>query len=171
MKCIYCGSEESKVIDSRVSEELNAIKRRRECLGCGKRFNTFETVEVTPIMVVKSNGDRERFSSIKVKNGIVKSCEKRPVSMADIDKLVSEVEKKVYNSMEEEVSSKVIGEYVMEGLRGLDEVSYIRFASVYKKFKDISTFFDFVNEFESILKDEKISSKKTKRKKSTEENE
>lgn len=164
MKCIYCGSEESKVIDSRVSEELNAIKRRRECLGCGKRFNTFETVEITPIMVVKSNGDRERFSSSKIKNGIVKSCEKRPVSMADIDKLVSEVEKKVYNSMEEEVSSKVIGEYVMEGLRSLDEVSYIRFASVYKKFKDISTFFDFVNEFESILKDEKISSKKGKHK-------
>lgn len=160
MKCIYCGSEESKVIDSRVSEELNAIKRRRECLGCGRRFNTFETVEVTPIMVVKNNGDREKFSALKIKNGIVKSCEKRPVSMVDIDKLVSEIEKKVYNTMEEEVSSKVIGEYVMEGLRQLDEVSYIRFASVYKKFKDISTFFDFVNEFESILKDERVASKK-----------
>ena len=93
MKCLYCGSEESKVIDSRVSEELNAIKRRRECLGCGRRFNTFETIEVTPIMVIKNNGDRERFSSSKVKTGIVKSCEKRPVSMADIDKLVSEIEK------------------------------------------------------------------------------
>lgn len=159
MKCLYCGSEESKVIDSRVSEELNAIKRRRECLGCGRRFNTFETIEVLPIMVVKSNGDRERFSTVKVKNGIMKSCEKRPVSMADIDKLVSEIEKRVYNTMEEEVSSKVIGEYVMEGLRKLDEVSYIRFASVYKKFKDISTFFDFVNEFENILKDEQVSTK------------
>lgn len=165
MKCLYCGSEESKVIDSRMSEELNAIKRRRECLGCGRRFNTFETIEVTPIMVVKSNGDRERFSTSKVKSGIVKSCEKRPVSMADIDKLVSEIEKKVYNTMEEEVSSKIIGEYVMEGLRKLDEVSYIRFASVYKKFKDISTFFDFVNEFESILKDEQITGSATKKKK------
>lgn len=163
MKCLYCGSEESKVIDSRMSDELNAIKRRRECLGCGRRFNTFETIEVTPIMVVKSNGDRERFSTSKVKNGIVKSCEKRPVSMADIDKLVSEVEKKVYNTMEEEISSKKIGEFVMEGLRKLDEVSYIRFASVYKKFKDVSTFFDFVNEFENILKDEQGTGKKKKK--------
>ncbi len=163
MKCLYCGSEESKVIDSRMSEELNAIKRRRECLGCGRRFNTFETIEITPIMVVKSNGDRERFSTGKVKSGIVKSCEKRPVSMADIDKLVSEIEKRVYNTMEEEVSSKLIGEYVMEGLRKLDEVSYIRFASVYKKFKDISTFFDFVNEFENILKDEQGSGRKKKK--------
>lgn len=160
MKCLYCGSQESKVIDSRLSEELNAIKRRRECLGCGRRFNTFETIEVTPIMVVKSNGDRERFSASKIKTGIIKSCEKRPVSMADIDKLVSEIEKKVYNTMEDEISSKVIGEYVMEGLRKLDEVSYIRFASVYKRFKDISTFFDFVNEFESILNGEKITTGK-----------
>ncbi len=171
MKCIYCGSEESKVIDSRMAEELNAIKRRRECLGCGKRFNTYETIEITPIMVIKNNGDRERFSSGKVKRGIVKSCEKRPVSMADIDKLVSEIEKKVYNSMEEEISSKVIGEYVMEGLRELDEVSYIRFASVYKKFKDITTFFDFVNDFENILKEKNLVSEtnKTDKKKTKEE--
>ena len=153
MKCLYCGSEESKVIDSRVSEELNAIKRRRECLGCGRRFNTYETIEVTPIMVIKNNGNRERFSASKVKNGIVKSCEKRPVSMADIDKLVSEIEKKVYNSMEEEISSQVIGEYVMEGLKDLDEVAYIRFASVYKKFKDITTFFDFINDFEALIRE------------------
>lgn len=155
MKCVYCGSDESKVIDSRACEDLNAIRRRRECLGCGRRFNTYETVEITPIMVVKSNGNRERFSTNKLKNGILKSCEKRPVSIADIDKLVSEIEKKVYNSMEEEISSKIIGEYVMEGLKTLDEVSYIRFASVYKRFKDVSTFFDFVNEFESMLKGEK----------------
>ena len=153
MKCIYCGSEESKVIDSRSSEELNAIRRRRECLGCGRRFNTYETIEMTPIMVVKSNGDRERYSVEKVRAGIQKSCEKRPVSMADIDLLVSNINKKVYSTLEEEISSKTIGEYVMEGLKELDEVSYIRFASVYKKFKDISTFFDFVNEFESMLKD------------------
>ena len=154
MKCIYCGSEESKVIDSRACEDLNAIRRRRECLGCARRFNTYETIEIMPVMVVKSNGDRERFSTNKVKSGIVKSCEKRPVSMADIDKLVSEIEKKVYNGLDEEISSKTIGEYVMEGLKGLDEVSYIRFASVYKKFKDITTFFDFVNEFETMLKGE-----------------
>ncbi len=163
MKCLYCGSEESKVIDSRESEELNAIKRRRECLGCGRRYNTFETIEVSPIMVVKSNGDRERFMASKVKSGILKSCEKRPVSVAEIDKLVSEIEKRVYNSMDDEISSKTVGEYVMEGLRELDEVSYIRFASVYKNFKDVSTFFDFVNEFENILKDEKIDLKKTKK--------
>ena len=153
MKCVYCGSEESKVIDSRSSEELNAIRRRRECLGCGRRFNTYETIELTPIMVVKSNGNRERFSTEKIRTGILKSWEKRPVSMADIDTLVSNIEKEVYSLLEEEVSSKVIGEYVMEGLKKLDEVSYIRFASIYKKFKDISTFFDFVNEFESMLKD------------------
>ncbi len=153
MKCVYCGSEESKVIDSRASEELNAIRRRRECLGCGRRFNTYETIELTPIMVVKSNGNRERFSKEKIRTGIMKSCEKRPVSMADIDTLVANIEKEVYSSLEEEISSKVIGEYVMEGLKKLDEVSYIRFASIYKKFKDISTFFDFVNEFESMLKD------------------
>ena len=156
MKCVYCGSEESKVTDSRACEEMNAIRRRRECLGCGRRFNTYETIEVTPVMVVKSNGNRERFSASKVKSGIVKSCEKRPVAMADIDKLVSEIEKKVYNSLDEEVSSKLIGEYVMEGLKKLDEVSYIRFASVYKKFQDITTFFDFVNEFEEMLKGGKI---------------
>ena len=152
MKCVYCGSEESKVIDSRSIDDPNSIRRRRECLGCGKRFNTYETIEITPIMVVKSNGNRERFSTSKMKNGILKSCEKRPVSISDIDKLVSDIEKKVYNSMEEEISSQIIGEYVMEGLKNLDEVSYIRFASVYKKFKDITTFFDFVNEFETMLK-------------------
>ena len=173
MKCMYCGSEESKVIDSRSSEELNAIRRRRECLGCGRRFNTYETIEVTPIMVVKSNGNRERFSTDKIKVGILKSCEKRPVSMTDIDLLVSDIEMKVYSSLEEEISSKVIGEYVLEGLKKLDEVSYIRFASIYKKFKDISTFFDFVNEFESMLKDgsavKEISKKKNQKDKKKEE--
>ena len=151
MKCIYCGNEESKVIDSRSTEETNAILRRRECLKCGRRFTTYETVETTPILVIKSNGDREQFNASKIKSGIMKACEKRPVSMHDIDLLVSEIEKKVYNGNEEEISSKVIGEYVMEGLKKLDEVSYVRFASVYKKFKDISTFFEFVNEYERLL--------------------
>ena len=154
MKCVYCGSEDSKVIDSRACEELNSIRRRRECLSCGRRFNTYETIEMIPVIVVKSNGTRERFSATKVKNGILKACEKRPVTIAEIDKLVSEIEKKVYNSLDEEISSKIIGEYVMEGLKELDEVSYIRFASVYKKFKDITNFFDFVSEFETMLKDQ-----------------
>lgn len=161
MKCVYCGSEESKVIDSRSSEELNAIRRRRECLGCGRRFNTYETIEMSPIMVVKSNGNRERYSTDKVRTGILKACEKRPVSIADIDLLVSNIDKKVYSTLEEEISSKVIGEYVMEGLKSLDEVSYIRFASVYKKFKDVSTFFDFVNEFELMLNSGNVSESKS----------
>ena len=161
MKCIYCGNEESKVIDSRSVEESNSIKRRRECLKCGKRFTTFETIEVTPVLVVKNNGEREAFSSAKIKNGIIKSCEKRPVSMKDIDRLVAEIEKKVYNSLQEEISSKQIGEYVMEGLKELDEVSYVRFASVYKQFKDISTFFEFINDFEELLKN-KTEQKKDK---------
>ncbi len=152
MKCIYCGNEESKVIDSRAVEETNAIKRRRECLECGRRFTTYETIEVTPVLVVKSNGEREVFSPQKIKSGIIKACEKRPVSMKDIDKLVAEIEKRVYNSLQEEISSKEIGEFVCEGLKDLDEVSYVRFASVYKQFKDISTFFEFINEFEELLK-------------------
>ncbi len=152
MRCIYCGNEESKVIDSRSVEESNSIKRRRECLECGKRFTTYETIEVTPVLVVKNNGDRQPFSSAKIKNGIVKACEKRPVSMKDIDKLVADIEKKVYNSLQEEITSKQIGEYVMEGLKELDEVSYVRFASVYKQFKDISTFFEFINDFEDLIK-------------------
>ena len=155
MKCIYCGCEESKVIDSRASEDSNAIRRRRECSECGRRFTTYETVETTPVLVIKKNGERQPFNSFKIKSGIIKACEKRPVSMHDIDKLVSDIEKKVYNSLDEEISTIKIGEYVMEGLKGLDEVSYVRFASVYKQFKDISTFFEFINDFEEILKNKK----------------
>ncbi len=151
MKCIYCGNEESKVIDSRSADETNSIRRRRECLGCGRRFTTYETIETTPILVIKSNGEREPFNTSKVKSGIIKACEKRPVSMHDIDSLVADIEMKVHNSLEEEVSSKKIGEYVMEGLKTLDEVSYVRFASVYKKFSDISTFFEFINDYEKFL--------------------
>ena len=151
MKCMFCGAIDSKVIDSRAVDETNAIRRRRECLSCGKRFTTYETIETTPIMVIKNNGERELFDVSKVKRGIIRACEKRPVTMHQIDLLVSEVEKKVNNSLDEEISTKVIGEYVMEGLKQLDEVSYVRFASVYKQFKDISTFFDFINDFEKIL--------------------
>ena len=152
MKCNFCGCEESKVIDSRAVEESNSIKRRRECMCCGRRFTTFETIEQTPVMVVKSNGERQAFNIAKIKTGIMKACEKRPVAMKDIDNLVSEIEKKVYNSLQEEISSKEIGEMVMEGLKKLDEVAYIRFASVYKQFKDISTFYEFIAEFENRLK-------------------
>jgi transcriptional repressor NrdR len=152
MKCIYCGAEESKVLDSR-SAETNAIRRRRECLTCGKRFTTYETIETTPIMVIKSNGERQQFDINKVKMGIIKACEKRPITMHQIDELVANIDKQVQNSLDEEVSTKVIGEYVMEGLKQLDEVAYVRFASVYKQFKDISTFFDFINEFENRLKE------------------
>lgn len=140
MKCLYCGCKESKVIDSRTSEEGDSIRRRRECVNCGKRFTTYETIETTPILVVKSNGTRQAFDINKIKGGIIKACEKRPVPMYRIDELVEDVKKQVYNSMEQEISSKKIGEMVMSGLMQIDEVAYVRFASVYRSFKDISTF-------------------------------
>ena len=140
MKCMYCGSLESKVVDSRQSEDGTSIRRRRECVVCGKRFTTYETVEITPILVVKANGNRQAFDPNKLKSGIVKACEKRPVPMWQIDKLVEDIQKTLYNSLEQEVSSKKIGEMVMAGLKDIDEVAYVRFASVYRQFKDISTF-------------------------------
>ena len=140
MKCIYCGCEDLKVIDSRPVDELNAIRRRRECTSCGKRFTTYETIETTQILVVKSNGSRQSLDISKIKNGIIKSCEKRPVSMHDIDELVAKIEKQIYNSLEPEVPSKKIGELVMAGLKELDQVAYIRFASVYRQFRDVTTF-------------------------------
>lgn len=142
MKCMYCGCKESKVIDSRASEDGETIRRRRECMACGKRFTTYETVETTPVLVIKANGTRQVFDLNKVKAGIIKACEKRPVPMVKIDKLCEDVQKQIYNSMEQEVSSKKIGEMVMAGLIDLDEVAYVRFASVYRSFKDISTFMD-----------------------------
>jgi transcriptional repressor NrdR len=144
---MYCGFLESKVLDSRSTDEGTSIRRRRECLNCGKRFTTYEIIENTPLMVVKSDGVREQFDPSKIKRGIIKSCEKRAVPMQKIDALVSEIEKQVYNSLEQEVSSKKIGELVMAGLKDLDEVAYIRFASVYRQFKDINTFTDFIREF------------------------
>ena len=149
MKCIYCGCKDSKVIDSRSSEDGQTIRRRRECIECGKRFTTYETVETTPILVVKSNGTRQAFDINKIKGGVIKACEKRPVPMYKIDKLVEDIKKQVYNSMEEEISSKKIGELVMEQLMALDEVAYVRFASVYRSFKDLSTF---LVEIEKITK-------------------
>ena len=149
MKCMYCGCIESKVVDSRSAEDSTIIRRRRECLNCGKRFTTYETVENTPILVVKSSGARQSFDPNKIKNGIIKSCEKRPVSMSKIDKLVEDIQKKIYNSLAQEVSTKEIGEMVMEGLKEIDEVAYVRFASVYRSFTDISSF---MNELEKMVK-------------------
>ena len=140
MRCLYCNCTESKVIDSRSADDDRTIRRRRECMGCGRRFTTYETIEVSPILVVKSNGNRQAFDMGKVKAGIIKACEKRPVPMEKIEKLAEDIAKHVYNSMEQEITSKQIGEMVMEGLKGLDEVAYVRYASVYRSFKDISSF-------------------------------
>lgn len=140
MKCMYCGCEDSKVIDSRSADEGRTIRRRRECVQCGKRFTTYETIEDTPVLVVKSSGMRQSYDPQKIKSGIIKSCEKRPVSMEKIDKLVDDITKRIYNSMEQEISSKQIGEMVMDGLKNLDEVAYVRYASVYRSFTDIDSF-------------------------------
>ena len=142
MRCLYCGYEDSKVIDSRAADEGRTIRRRRECFNCGRRFTTYETIEDTPVLVVKSNGARQAFDAQKIKNGIIKSCEKRPVSMNSIDEMVLAVTKEVYNSMEQEISSKAIGELVMTELKKYDEVAYVRYASVYRSFKDISSFLE-----------------------------
>lgn len=142
MKCMYCGCEDSKVIDSRSADEGRTIRRRRECINCGKRYTTYETIEDTPVLVVKSSGIRQAFDTQKIRNGIIKSCEKRPVSLITIDEMVSNITKKVYNSMEQEVTSKEIGELVMEELKKVDEVAYVRYASVYRSFKDISSFME-----------------------------
>ena len=145
MKCVFCGFEDSKVIDSRSSEDGSSIRRRRECLKCGKRFTTYETVESTPILVIKNDGSRQAFDAQKIKRGIIKSCEKRPVSMSQIDELVRDIEKYINNSLAQEIKSSEIGEMVMDRLKKLDEISYVRFAAVYRKFKDITTFINFLN--------------------------
>lgn len=140
MRCLFCNCTESKVIDSRSADDDKTIRRRRECLSCGRRFTTYETIEISPILVVKSDGNRQAFDIGKIKRGIIKACEKRPVPIEKIDALAEEITKKIYNTMEQEVSSKVIGEMVMEGLKELDEVAYVRYASVYRSFKDINSF-------------------------------
>jgi len=142
MKCMYCGCEDSKVIDSRSTEDGKSIRRRRECINCGKRFTTFETIEIVPFLVVKRDGTRQSYDRTKLKKGILRSCEKRPISMAQIDQIVESVEKQLYNSLEQEITSSRIGDLVMEELKPLDEVAYIRFAAVYRQFKDSATFFE-----------------------------
>ena len=150
MKCMYCGCTESKVIDSRSTDEDRTIRRRRECTQCGRRFTTYETIETTPVLVIKNGGNRQAFDPNKIKNGIIKACEKRPVPMTKIDKLVDDIRKQIHNSLEQEISSKRIGEMVMDGLKEIDEVAYVRFASVYRQFKDIPSF---MSELESMMKE------------------
>ncbi len=142
MKCPFCGYEESKVIDSRPTDEGEKIRRRRECVACGKRFTTYEIIETVPIVVVKKDKSRQAFDRVKLFNGMLRACEKRPVSIDQIEKVVSEIETDLQNSLDREVTSVHIGELVMEKLKGLDEVAYVRFASVYRQFKDINTFMD-----------------------------
>ena len=153
MRCLYCNCTESKVIDSRSADDDRSIRRRRECVGCGRRFTTYETIEVAPILVVKADGNRQAYDMGKVKRGIIKACEKRPVPIEKIDALVEEITKRIYNSMEQEISSKVIGEMVMDGLKELDEVAYVRYASVYRSFKDINSF---MNELQKMMEKKEI---------------
>lgn len=140
MKCPFCGYQESKVVDSRHSEDNTSIRRRRECLSCQKRFTTYETVESLPMIVVKKDNSRQSFDRNKILNGMVRACEKRPVTMADLEKAADEIEQIIQNSLDREVSTEKIGELVMERLKPLDEVAYVRFASVYRQFKDINSF-------------------------------
>ena len=140
MKCPFCGFQESKVVDSRHSDDNLSIRRRRECLGCQRRFTTYEMVEVLPMVVVKKDGSRQNFDKSKILTGLQRSCVNRPVSIAEMERITNEIEQAVMNSMEREISTNDIGEMVMERLKPLDEVSYIRFASVYRQFKDVNSF-------------------------------
>ena len=142
MKCPYCGFNESKVIDSRPADENNSIRRRRECLSCTRRFTTYETVESLPVVVVKKDGSRQSFDREKVLGGMIRACEKRPVPLARLEKVSAEIEQELQNAMEREVSTEVIGERVMENLRAIDQVAYVRFASVYRQFQDIDSFME-----------------------------
>ena len=140
MRCPYCSHPESKVIDSRPAEEGASIRRRRECLSCSKRFTTYETVESMPMVVVKKDGSRQSFDRRKVLGGMIRACEKRPVALAELEKIAAEIEQDLQNSMDREISTDAIGERVMDSLRAVDQVAYVRFASVYRQFKDIDTF-------------------------------
>ena len=149
MKCPFCSFEESKVIDSRPTDEGQRIRRRRECLSCGKRFTTYEIIESLPIIVIKKDKSRETFNRDKLMTGLLRACEKRPVSIDTLDNMIDEIETTLQNSLDREVSSEKIGQLVMEKLKKIDEVAYVRFASVYRQFKDINTAFKRLTE--SIL--------------------
>ena len=142
MRCPYCGFTESKVIDSRPTEESNAIRRRRECLKCQKRFTTYEKLEAISLVVIKKDQSRQQYDRNQILKGIITACEKRPISLAQMEKIADDIEGELYQSMEREIDSAKIGEKVMEKLKVLDEVAYVRFASVYKRFDDIHTFMD-----------------------------
>ena len=142
MKCPFCGYTDSKVIDSRPAEDGTTIRRRRECLECQKRFTTYEIIERMPLVVIKRDGSRESFDKVKIINGVIRACEKRPVTMTQIEGLANDIELELRGRLESEVKSEVIGEMVMARLKDLDEVAYVRFASVYRSFKDINTFME-----------------------------
>ena len=142
MNCPFCENEETKVVDTRPTDEGHTIRRRRECINCGKRFTTYEKIENIQLIVVKKDKTREVFDRTKILNGIIRACEKRPVSLKAIERITDNIEKKLHNSLENEITSDKIGELVMEELKNLDDVAYVRFASVYRQFKDINTFMD-----------------------------
>ena len=152
MKCPFCGFTDSKVIDSRPAEDGTTIRRRRECLDCQKRFTTYEIIERMPLVVIKRDGSRESFDKVKIINGVIRACEKRPVTMTQIENLANDIELELRGRLESEVKSEVIGEMVMARLKDLDEVAYVRFASVYRSFKDINTFME---ELTKLLGDRK----------------
>ncbi len=145
MKCPFCGFEESKVIDSRPTDEGERIRRRRECIRCAKRFTTYEIIESVPVIVIKRDKSRESFDRQKLFNGMLRACEKRPVSLAQLEEAVDDIEMSIQNSLDREVTSVKIGELAMDKLKGIDEVAYVRFASVYRQFKDINTFMEELN--------------------------
>lgn len=151
MKCPYCGFVESKVIDSRPTEDSGKIRRRRECLSCGRRFTTYEVIEMLPLTVIKKNKTREMFNRAKLLNGLLHACEKRPISIQQLEQIVDDIEFQIQNTVEREMTSDEIGRLALEKLRKLDQVAYIRFASVYREFKDIDSFLDELN----MLKNEK----------------
>ena len=150
MRCPYCGYKESKVVDSRPADESSSIRRRRECLACEKRFTTYETVESLPMVVIKKDGSRQSFDRSKVLRGIQRSCEKRPVPVADMERMALEIEQELQSALEREITTEQVGEMVMKRLKDVDEVAYVRFASVYRQFKDIDTF---MQELTKLLND------------------
>ena len=152
MKCPYCSYPESKVVDSRHSEDGQSIRRRRECLSCQKRFTTYEKIETIPLIVIKKDENREPYDRSKIEAGVLRACHKRPISINQINQLVDEVETEIFNREEKEIPSRVIGELVMDKLKNLEAVAYVRFASVYREFKDINTFID---ELEKLLVEKK----------------
>lgn len=152
MKCPFCSEDNSKVIDSRPTEDGFAIRRRRECGACSNRFTTYEKVEEVPLIVVKKDGTRESFNRNKVLNGLIRACEKRPVSMESMERIVDDIEKNLSNSLVKEIDTNVIGEYIMDALKDIDEVAYVRFASVYRQFKDTQSFLE---EISKIMKEKK----------------